>query len=457
MKLPKEKMSKVTRIIYSDGLNQGKYEQLKEIAKRLGTVRQEVWHRYGAVQGVGLKHRQIRDDWLAQGRKFNVPARLWKETLRDSMVNIEAYREACKVEVRRKVWKRVKDETERKRLFTILKTDKWLADAFLHRQMRLFCKHGQSKVNKQIVLDSDCYNTFELGGRAWLKVQSLKRGKRIAIPLNTTVQPRGTIRLLLRDGRVAVHYTIEEVLTKDCGTQTVGLDQGYSEVYVDSDGERYGEGLGDDLSQASDYLKRKYQGRNKLRAIARKNPHKRKNIEKNNLGRKKLNRRKRKQHQRIRAKIYQATPKVVDKAQTIVAEDLSVPIKGRSYGKNQNRRLSTWVKGKMAEALETVSRRRGSTLVVVNAAYTSQMDARHGILLGDRQGEKFYCFDGVVLDADENAARNILARYEDEEIHSFLPHTQVKTILLRRTERVKERLGLLNQGSSYVQPQADIN
>ncbi len=128
MKLPKEKMSKVTRIIYSDGLNQGKYEQLKEIAKRLGTVRQEVWHRYGAVQGVGLKHRQIRDDWLAQGRTFNVPSRLWKETLRDSKANIEAYREACKVEVRRKVWKRGKDETERKRLSTILKKDQWLAE-----------------------------------------------------------------------------------------------------------------------------------------------------------------------------------------------------------------------------------------------------------------------------------------------------------------------------------------
>ncbi len=185
MKLPKEKMSKVTRIIYSDGLNQG---------KRLGTVRQEVWHRYGAVQGVGLKHHQIRDDWLAQGRTFNVPSRLWKETLRDSMVNIEAYREACKVEVRRKVWKRGKDETERKRLFTILKKDQWLTDAFLHRQMRLSCKHGQSKVNHQIVLDSDCYSTFELGGRA------SSEGSGVAIPLNTNVQPTGTLRLLRERG-----------------------------------------------------------------------------------------------------------------------------------------------------------------------------------------------------------------------------------------------------------------
>ncbi len=446
-----KKMSKVTRIIYSDGLNQGKYEQLKEIAKRLGTVRQEVWHRYGAVQGVGLKHRQIRDDWLAQGRKFNVPARLWKETLRDSMANIEAYREACKVEVRRKVWKRGKDETERKRLFTILKKDQWLADAFLHRQMRLSCKHGQSKVKKQIVLDSDCYSTFELGGRAWLKVISLKRGQRVAIPLNTNVQPTGTLRLLLREGRVEVHYTIEEVITKDCGNQTLGLDKGYSEVYVDSEGERYGEGLGADLSQESDYQKTKYQRRHKLKAIARKKSPKRKNIEKNNLSRKKLNRRKRKHRQRIRDKIYKATHQVVDKAQTIVTEDLSVPIKGRSYGKDQNRRLSGWVTGLMAEALQTVSRRRGSTLFIVNAAYTSQVDARHGLLLGERQGEKFYCFDGVVLDADENAARNILARHSDGEIHRYLPYTQVKTILLRRTERVKERLGLLNQGSSYVQ------
>ena len=68
------------------------------------------------------------------------------------------------------------------------------------------------------------------------------------------------------------------------------------------------------------------------------------------------------------------------------------------------------------EALKSLSQRRGSLLVHVDCAYTSQMDSRYGVLLGRRSGEKFYCFDGAVLDADMNAARNVLARLDEPEI-----------------------------------------
>ena len=44
----------------------------------------------------------------------------------------------------------------------------------------------------------------------------------------------------------------------------------------------------------------------------------------------------------------------------------------KSFGKNINRRLASWTKGVIAEALDSVSSRRGSTVVLVNPAYTSQ-------------------------------------------------------------------------------------
>ena len=47
------------------------------------------------------------------------------------------------------------------------------------------------------------------------------RGKRVAIPLNTTLEPRGTLRLILRDGRVEVHYTIEAKQRTDCGAEII--------------------------------------------------------------------------------------------------------------------------------------------------------------------------------------------------------------------------------------------
>jgi hypothetical protein len=109
----------------------------------------------------------------------------------------------------------------------------------------------------------------------------------------------------------------------------------------------------------------------------------------------------------------------------------------------------------MAEAIETVSKRRTASLSLVNAVYTSQMDSRYGVLLGQRNGDTFNCFDGVVQDADTNAARNILARQDDKEISLYTPYRQVKAVLLKRTAVVKKRLGLLNQETSCNGNQLD--
>jgi len=178
---------------------------------------------------------------------------------------------------------------------------------------------------------------------------------------------------------------------------------------------------------------------------------------KNNLGRKKLDIRKQKHTQHIRDKVFKAVHSVADKAKTIACEDLSAPIQSkRQYGKDTKRRLAGWVKGSINEALQSVSQRRGSTLVFVNCAYTSQTDSRCGILLGHRNGETFYCFDGVVLHADENAARNILARKDDPEIQVWTPYEKVKSILLDRTDQFQKRLGLLNQGSSCSEQQLGL-
>ena len=67
---------KVTRIAYSHRLNAGKYAALVEQARRLGRVRSMVWQRYGSIAGAGLRDRQVRDAWLADGtyQRFGVLA-----------------------------------------------------------------------------------------------------------------------------------------------------------------------------------------------------------------------------------------------------------------------------------------------------------------------------------------------------------------------------------------------
>ncbi len=227
--------------------------------------------------------------------------------------------------------------------------------------------------------------------------------------------------------------------TRPCGEATVGVDKGYMEAYTDSDGERHGEGLGDRLSAESDQRQVKGTRRNQLRAVEQKHRtrgHTRKanNIQKNNLGNQKWNRRQSLHHKQVRDHLCHAAHAVVDKAGTLACEDLSMPMKSAKYRhKDTARRLNGWVKGVMADTLTSISRRRGSALALVNPAYTSQIDSRTGLLQGTRRWDRFYCLDGVVLDADANAACNILARLYDAEITLYMPYREVKALLAERT------------------------
>lgn len=431
-----------TQIAFSHKLNQGKYGALLEQAKRLGVIRSEVWQRFGSVKGVGLRDRTIRDAWIREGRQFNVPANAWKQTLADAIGDIKANREAAKVKVKQAIRRRTKENAEQKRFYTLLKSDKWAEDNYLNRVMRGVCHRGHNHTHNQINVRSDDYTVFTLKNKVWLKIPSLVKGKRIAIPLSTNVAPKGNLRLILRNDKVEVHYAVEVIKTNDYGTQIIGVDKGFTEALTDSDGVHHGVNLGEVLNKESDRLKLKYQRRNKLQAIAKKKPH----VQKHNLGRTKLDKQAVKHQSAVRTIVHEAVNAVVDKAAVIVCEDLTSPIAGKKFSKNVSRRLSSWTKGVIAQAIENVSHRRGSTVIHVNAAYTSQMDSRNGTLSGKRSGDKFYCEDGVVLQADVNAARNVLARSQDHEIGLWTPYQQVKSILLKRTEC--HRLKLFNQDSS---------
>jgi IS605 OrfB family transposase len=143
---------------------------------------------------------------------------------------------------------------------------------------------------------------------------------------------------------------------------------------------------------------------------------------------------------KARTVTFEAVHAVVDKAAAVVAEDLTrVFTARRNLGKNMNRRLAAWTKGLTAEALSSVSERRGSALVLVNAAYTSQIDPQTGTL-GVRKGDRFYCASGDVYQADWCAAINILHRASDPDITLHTPHTRVRQILQERADRRRARL-----------------
>ncbi|MEU4765373.1 transposase [Actinosynnema sp. NPDC023794] len=444
---------KVTRVAYSADLNAGKYEQLVEQARRLGAIRSKVWREYGSINGVGLGDRAIRDHWMANGtaRSFTVPANAWKETVRDAVANITATRAAAKAKVREAVSRRPDGPAERTRRFAALKNDTWTGDPYLRRLMRRRSKRGRNRTHNQIVVRSDQYRTFTLaeGGPVWLAIPALERRRRLKIPLDTAVAPVGTLRLILRDGRVEVHYTIDASAVKSprrpCGDRGIGVDKGYSEVLTDSDGLHHGPALGELLTSESDHRKAKNSRRAKLRGVAekavRRGHHaKARRIRDHNLGVIKRNRRSAAWQRRVRDITFKAVHAVVDKARFVVAEDLTRTFTGRKrLGRDTNRRLAAWTKGVTAEALANVSERRGSALRLVNAAYTSQVIPGTDFF-GRRAGDRLHCIRcGAVWQADHAAAINILDRAAGPDIGLYTRHTRVKQILQER-DRQRSRL-----------------
>ena len=426
-------MSKVCRIIHSVDLNKSKYHELALQAKMLGEIRKEVWQRFGSINGVGSNHRKIRTEWV-KNRDFKpLPAKAWKETLRDTLDDIKLYEEAAKEKVKKCIARRITNKDEKKQLFTLLKGTMWTQHSYLRRKMRQYKKHGKTNVNNQIVLEYGVYGQFKgKNGNTWIKIPSFTRGKPICVPLNSNVDLKGCLRLILKDGVIYIHYTINQKKFRDCGDQIIGIDKGYSEAFADSEGNFYGHNFGVMMTKGTEKRNKKGKARNKLHQIAKKKSHKEKNILKFNLGTKKLNKNIDHQRKLIRNIAFQAAHKIVDHAKEVRAEDLSSRIAIKQKWKKYNRIMSGWAKGALAESLESVTKARGSCLRLVNCAYTSQMDSNTRRLEGRRAGDKFYHVNGDVSHADTNAAVNIKHRGDDTEITRYTPYLEVKKILLSR-------------------------
>ena len=200
-----------------------------------------------------------------------------------------------------------------------------------------------------------------------------------------------------------------------------------------------------DIRASREAAKARGRARAKLRSIAnsaaeRGDHTKATRIGRHNLATVKRDRQDTRWKQKVRTETYRAVNAVTDKAAVIVTEDLTKTFTGRkNLGRNMNRRLAAWTKGLTAQALKDVSERRGSALAMVNAAYTSQVDPRTGLLTA-RRGDRLHLPGGDVMQADHAAAINILARASDPDIALHTPHTRVKQILLERADRQRIRL-----------------
>ncbi|NEO23783.1 MULTISPECIES: transposase [unclassified Moorena] len=445
-----------TQIVPVVGITKSVEIELLSTMKKLGIVRSESYNKLGSISHWSLDWKKA----IPEVKSFRtpdtlgLPAKLMDWTINDVAKAITASQAACTDAVIKKIYKRFpgKDNQKtRKELYKQLKTLAFQRLPLLHRLVRKEFKRGHSWVKNQIVYQQVGYNCKRLSRNTYqLELAGLRRGKRNKIVVRSNRKIKGQIRLIYNQllERFEIHFLVDYGTVEiPADRRAIGVDKGYTEAFYDSDGQAHGENLGFAATKKSNRICAKNRNRGKLWAIHRKlekiDPAKSARILKNNLTRKTENKRYRQNQSELTA-IIGAASKSLFKGESlkVFAEDLTQPIRNKRQSKAMSRKLNSWMKGQMRDSLEKWANWTGSVVTEVQPSYTSQIDSVTGTLLGKRSGDNFTRFNGVVSQADHNAAKNILARGTDFEITRYMNKTEVQAVLLRRTARFLEGMGL---------------
>ena len=445
-----------TQIVPVVGMSKSVELELLSTMKKLGVVRAESYNKLGSINHWGLDWKKA----IPEVKSFRtpdtlgLPAKLMDWTINDVAKAITAQQAACIDAVIKKIYNRftgIENQKTRKELCKQIKTLAFLDNPLLHRLIRKEFQRGHSWVKNQIVYQQVGYSCKRLSRNTYqLELAGLRRGKRNKIIVKSNREIKGQIRLTYNQllQKFEVHFLVDHGKVEiPAERRNIGLDKGYTEAFYDSDGQVHGKDLGKVTTKKSNRICAKNQNRGKLWALHRKlekiDPAKSARILKNNLTRKTENKRYRQDQSEIKAIIGAASKSVFNgKSLKVFAEDLTKPIKNKRQSKAMSRKLNSWMKGELRDSLQKWANWTSSVVTEVQPSYTSQVDSRNGTLLGKRTGDNFTGFDGVVLQADHNAAKNILARGTDHEITRYTSKTEVQAVLLRRTARFLKGMGL---------------
>ena len=291
--------------------------------------------------------------------------------------------------------------------FASIKLETWLSARLqqcLLKQAAEVVKSQRKKVHKTqpvvtkrtINLDerfltfSEDVNSFDF----WVKIASL--GDRVIVNLPADkhkhfnshragawlMRKAGRLRQNSRGWFLDVYMEKDAPAVKTSGS-AVGLDTGYKKLLATSDGAIHDVGL----EAVYEKIARKKQGSKAFdRAL----------IERD---------------QKINQTINQID---LSQVRTLIVEDLK-SVKSGSRGrirKEFNNKLQRWSYPKVLGKLQSVCEVQGIGLIKVDPAYTSQTCSACGFVdKASRKGERFCCTKcGMEMDADINAAKNILMR-----------------------------------------------
>ncbi|WP_293051360.1 MULTISPECIES: zinc ribbon domain-containing protein [unclassified Moorena] len=452
-----EAKKRSTQIVPVIGMTESVGAELLSTMKKLGIVRSESYNKLGSINHWSLDWKKAYPEVRSfrTPESLGLPSKLMEWTVSDVAKAITAQQAACTEAVIKKIYKRFSgkdNQKRRKELCKQLKTLAFLDNPLLHRLVRKEFQRGHSWVKNQIVYQQGGYSCKRLSRNTYqLELAGLRRGKINRIIVKSNRKIKGQIRLIYNKllQRFEIHFLVNHGTAEiPSERRSIGVDKGYTEAFYDSDGQAHGKGLGYATTAKSDRICSKNRKRGKLWALHKKleklDPAKSTRILKNNLTRKTENKRY-KQDQSKLAAIIGAASKSLFNGESLkvfsvreawpTASDLTRQFTNKRQSKAASRKLNSWIKGKMRDSLQKWANWTGSVVTEVQPSYTSQVDSRNGTLLGKRTGDNFTGFDGVVLQADHNAAKNVLDRGTDKDITRYMSKAEVQAVLLRRTAR----------------------
>ena len=213
-------------------LNTGKLQEVKNLCVAYSREKQYWLDLFRSQQNQGKikRHREVRNTAIADGyvSPNGLQARMWKLALVDAAETWDKYWQSAFIEAKRRVARNGSLSGDQRRyLYWVMKDYSRFAEALhgiqpepvfsvsgsLSRLTRYLQKVVRSvkgkapstKSARSFCLDAECYNVFTENGTQYLKIMSLKKGKRITIPLSGEAAVSGNIRVVVDENHIQIH------------------------------------------------------------------------------------------------------------------------------------------------------------------------------------------------------------------------------------------------------------
>ena len=448
-----------TEIQHSFPLEKDAKEKLDALGLKFMGARNLFFSRFSGIGTIGKYGGKYdcRDQIIGENliSLAKIPARYWKLALANVLGNIRTLVENAKRKIRKAMYNNQNlSSSDRHYMNTVLKKDKYLGEVLnmkklseylyekfdvdfrrLNSLIRRYFRRYRGKTpysvkSNFLVADS---GTYKYEDNKILKISTLISRKRIPVKMKEEKRLAGN--LILKWDECLHVYGAQKFEVPDEVPQenVVAIDKGESALITSTSGRQYGNEYRNINRELIERQVEKNKNRSRIFQHMKKLEKKGKlekagNMQTCNLGKKKQEKVSDRIRERSRSYINRTVNEFLDAElpSEIIKEDLSWEKKSRKKGKGFRARISRWEKGVLDDSLEWKAYKSGIAVTNVNPAYTSQVHHECG-KFGKRNGRSFRCpHCGKEMDADVNAAHNIMKRKNIKEITLYTSAEKVK-------------------------------